>query len=82
MLELSLVIISQIVFSLARILNVRYTANDDVVKTILTGLVVKGCWLVGSAIGIKSVYDKDWLIIFMYLFSGIIGEILAFRVKL
>lgn len=80
--ELSLLIVSQLIFSFSRLLNVRYTTRDKVLMTILTGVIIKMSWLVGAAIGIKSVYNLDWFMISAYLISGIIGELIAFRIKL
>lgn len=77
-----IVIISQFLFSFCRLLNIRYTAKDKVLLSLLTSLVVKLSWLVSSAIGIKSVLDYDYLIIAVYVLSGLLGEWISFKINI
>ena len=59
MIELIILFISQLIFSFARTLNVRYTANENVLKSILTSTLIKITWLVSSSLGVKGVLDGD-----------------------
>jgi len=77
-----LVIISQFLFSFCRLLNIRYTAKDKILPSILTSFIVKLSWLVSAAIGIKSVYEYDYVVIIIYILSGLIGEWISFKIKI
>lgn len=72
--ELIILFISQLIFSFARTLNVRYTANENVLKSILTSTLIKITWLVSSSLGVKGVLDGDVTLMLVYVISGILGD--------
>jgi len=74
-------IISQIVFSFSRTLNVRYTAKERITQTIISGVVIKLSWLVSSAIGINALINQDYLTATIYVVSGVLGDYLSFKIK-
>lgn len=80
--EILTLFFSQLIFSFARTLNVRYTSKDMVTMSIITSTAIKLSWLVSSAIGIKAVIDVDFLTMFVYVFSGLIGDYVSFKVKI
>lgn len=80
--EILLVILSQFLFSFCRLLNVRYTAKERIIPTLITSFFVKASWLVGSAIGVKSVLEFDYIVIIAYVLSGLIGEWISFKIKI
>jgi predicted small integral membrane protein len=77
-----IVIITQFLFSFCRLLNIRYTAKDKIALSLLTSFVVKLSWLVSASIGIKSIYEYDYVIIIVYILSGLIGEYISFLIKI
>jgi len=80
--ELVILFISQLVFSFSRTLNVRYTAKENVLKSITTSVFIKITWLISSSLGVKGVLDGDYLLIFVYIVSGILGDYLSFKIKI
>ena len=76
-----ILIISQIVFSFSRTLNVRYTAKERIAQTLVTGGVIKIAWLVSSAIGINALINQDYITALIYVLSGLIGDYLSFKIK-
>ena len=75
-------IISQLVFSFSRTINVRYTAKENVRMGVITSTIVKITWLVSSSIGIDSMIKLDYFMIIIYIVSGIIGDYLSFKIKI
>jgi len=76
-----ILIISQIVFSFSRTLNVRYTAKERIAQTLISGVVIKLSWLVSSAIGINALINQDYLTATIYVVSGVLGDYLSFKIK-
>lgn len=76
-----ILIISQIVFSFSRTLNVRYTAKERILQTLVTSGVIKVSWLVSSTIGIKALINQDYTTATIYVLSGLIGDYLSFKIK-
>lgn len=80
--ELIILIVSQMIFSFTRTLNVRYTAKDMIFMGILTSTFVKLSWLISASIGVNSIIDKDWTTAIVYIISGLIGDYLSFKIKI
>ena len=49
---------------------------------LITGLITKSTWLVSSAIGINSIINQDWINVFVYIVSGLIGDYIAMKIKI
>ena len=79
--ELAILVVSQVLFSFSRTLNVRYTAKDKVLLGVITSCLIKLTWLISATIGVNSVIDKDWVTVSIYVFSGLVGDYLSFKVK-
>ena len=82
MIELLILIVSQLTFSFSRTLNVRYTSKDMVFMTILTGVVIKTTWLISSYIGISAIINENYITAIFYVLSGVLGDYLSFKVKI
>lgn len=80
--EILLVVFSQFLFSFCRLLNVRYTAKEKIALTLITSFFVKSSWLISSAIGVKSVLEYNYVVIIAYVLSGLIGELISFKIKI
>jgi hypothetical protein len=74
-------ILSQVIFSFSRTLNVRYTAKDNVLMGVATSTVIKMTWLVSTSIGVNSAIERDWVTLIIYVGSGVIGDYLSFQIK-
>ena len=76
-----MVFLTQISFIFTRTLNVIYTAEHNVVGTLISGVFVHLCWLLGIAIGVKSVMFLDWWVIACSLIGGLLGAYMGIRLK-
>lgn len=77
-----LLIISQLVFSFTRTLNVRYTSKDRVLMSIITSTIIKATWLLSTYIGVTALMDGSILTCLVYVCSGVLGDWLSFKVKI
>ena len=80
--ELLTLFASQLVFTFSRTMSVRYTAMGRVWGVIISGVFIKGTWLISSYIGVKAMFDKDPVMIIAYVLSGVVGEYIAMRIKI
>ena len=74
--------ISQLIFSFCRTINVRYTANGNILGSVLTSTLVKVSWLFGSALGIQAMTTGDIIPAATYVMFGVLGDYLSMKVKI
>jgi hypothetical protein len=79
--EYTILILSNFIFSLTRTLNVRYTAKDKIIPSLITSTVIKITWLVGIYFGIKGLNTQDYTLLILWLISGVMGDRIAFMFK-
>lgn len=75
--EKLILIISQLLFSYFRTVNVIHNSKGLVAKSLFSGTMVKVTWLVSTYLGVNSLITKDYFMVFLYLLSGIIGDYLG-----
>lgn len=75
--EKIILIISQLLFSYFRTTNVIHNSKGLILKSILSGLMIKITWLVSTYLGVNSLITKDYLMIILYLISGVAGDYLG-----
>jgi hypothetical protein len=75
-------IISQLIFSFTRTLNVRYVAQEKIFMAVLTSSIVKISWLVSTAIGINSMINLDILLVLVFVISGVLGDWFSFLIPI
>lgn len=80
--EIIILIISQIVFSFSRNLNVRYTSRDSVLMALISSVVTKVVWLVVIYIGVNAIMMENYFTVAVFIVSGVFGDWLSFKVKL
>lgn len=81
MLDILLILGSQLSFGFLRTLNVRYAANEKMTATLITSFGIKVTWLIGTYYGVKSMLDIDILNLSVYLIAGVVGDRLSFFIK-
>jgi len=74
-----IVLFTQVVFLFFRTLNVIYTAERKVLKSIVTGNIIGITWLVSIAIGANAILTLQWQPIVGHLIGGTIGVFLGFK---
>lgn len=80
--KILIVFISQLVFGFVRNLNTRYVSKGLVVKSVITGFLVKSTWLVASYLGISALMDENYIIPAAYVVGGVLGDYLSFKIKI
>lgn len=53
----------------------------QVVKSMFYTFAIQASWLISSAIGISAFLDGNVLVVAFYLFSGVVGTWLNFKIK-
>ena len=76
-----MVIISQLLFSFMRVLNIKYITNGNIKMTLLTSFMIKKTALIGIYFSITSLINLDYKITIVYLISGITGEYIALKLN-
>jgi hypothetical protein len=76
-----LLIVSQFLFGLSRTLNVKYISKGNITMSMVTSFLIKGTWLISSAIGVKSVLDGDITTALVYISSAMFGDYVALKMK-
>lgn len=74
------VFITQFAFIFFKYLNIRVIAKEHIFKSVFMTFLIQSTWLVSTAIGVKAVWDAEAVIIIAYLFSGMLGSYLSFKV--
>ncbi len=77
--EKIILIVSQLVFSYARTVNVIHNSKGLMIPSLISGTVVKITWLISTALGVNALITKDYLSIIFYLSAGILGDYLALK---
>lgn len=75
--DIIVLIISQIAFGWGRTKNVQYIAQKHVVYALLTSTLTKASWLLTTFLGLKGLYESDWVLTVIWLLAGILGDYLA-----
>lgn len=82
MIEIIILIVTQLAFSVARNLNFQYVYNKDMIMTIISSTVIKATALISTWIGIDSLINGDILMVVVYLVSGSLGDYISLKIKL
>ena len=77
--EKVVLVLSQLVFSYARTVNVIHNSRSLMIPSLISGTVVKISWLVSTYLGVNSLVTKDYLSVFLYLLAGVLGDYLAIK---
>lgn len=75
--EKLILVISQLLFSYFRTVNVIHNSKGMILQSLFSGTMVKITWLISTYLGVNSLITKDYIMIFLYLISGILGNYLG-----
>jgi hypothetical protein len=73
--------ISQMALVFFKHINIRVIVKEQILKSMFYTSLIQASWLIGSAIGINAYLDNNWLIVFVYIISGVVGTYLNFKIK-
>lgn len=71
--EIILIIVSQFAFVFVRTLNIKYTAHDNLLGAMITGLMINVLWITTTYYGIKAFNENNLLLATAYLSGGQLG---------
>lgn len=77
--EKVILIISQLIFSYARTINVVHNSKGLLVPSLVSGTIVKMTWIVSTYLGVNAFITKDYVCILLYLVAGLLGDYLALK---
>lgn len=69
--------IIQIAFNLLKILEIKFSYEQDMKMTIIIGFLLSIVWLFSTAIGVNAVIKLDYVMMVVYIISSVFGKILA-----
>jgi hypothetical protein len=81
LLQIAAVSISQMALVFFKQLNIRTIVKHRIYVSMLITFMTQVAWLVSSALGINAFLNDNWLIVGVYLLSGVIGTYLNFKVR-
>ena len=77
--EKVILILSQLIFSYARTVNVIHNSKGLMIPSLISGTVVKITWLLSTYLGVNALITKDYLSVVLYLLAGVLGDYLALK---
>lgn len=73
--------IIQIAFNLLKILEIKFSYEQDMKMTIIIGFLLSIVWLFSTAIGVNAVIKLDYVMMIVYIISSVFGKILALHLQ-
>jgi hypothetical protein len=81
MMEYFLLALIQISFNLLKILEIKFSYDEDMKNTIIIGILLSIVWLFSTAIGVSAVIKLDYNMMIVYVLSSTLGKILALKLQ-
>lgn len=73
--------LSQMLLVFFKHINIRVIVAKQVVRTMFYTFLIQAAWLVSSAIGINALLEHNYIVVGFYLWSGVLGAYLNFKIK-
>jgi hypothetical protein len=71
----------QISFNLLKVLEIKYSYDENMKMTIIVGFFLAIVWLLSTAIGVSAVIKLDYLMMIVYVLSSVFGKIMAIKMQ-
>jgi hypothetical protein len=71
----------QVIQNILKILEIKYSYDDEIIPTLIVGFFGITSWLCSTALGISAVLENDWVMAAVYVLSGLLGKYLAIKLK-
>jgi hypothetical protein len=81
LLQIIAVSVSQMALVFFKHVNIRVIVAKQVVKSMFYTFAIQASWLISSAIGISAFLQHNYIVVVVYLVSGVIGTWLNFKIK-
>lgn len=73
--------IIQMLFNSLKILEIKYSYDRDIKKTMIVGFALTIVWLFSTALGVSAVIDMDYIMMAVYVVFSMIGKYLALKLQ-
>ncbi len=81
LLQIIAVSVSQMALVFFKHVNIRVIVAKQAVKSMFYTFAIQASWLISSAIGISAFLQHNYIVVVVYLASGVIGTWLNFKIK-
>jgi hypothetical protein len=71
----------QISFNLLKVLEIKYSYDQDMKMTLIVGFFLAIVWLFSTAIGVSAVIQLDYIMMVDYVISSLFGKYLALKLS-
>lgn len=72
-----LVALLQIIFSVLKVFDVKWSYDNKIVKLTILNFIMSGVWIIGTALGVGAVIDGDIYMMVIYIVFGGVGKPIA-----
>ena len=79
MVDYILVAIFQLLFSILKVFDVKWSYENKVTQLTILNFFMSAIWILGTALGISAVIEGDVIMMGIYVFFGGIGKVIAIR---
>ena len=76
-----LLAVIQVAFNLLKLLEIKYSYDEDMKRTLIVGFFLAIVWLFSTAIGVSAVIQLDYIMMIVYVISSMFGKYLALRLR-
>jgi hypothetical protein len=76
-----LLAVIQVAFNLLKLLEIKYSYDEDMKRTLIVGFFLAIVWLFSTAIGVSAVIQLDYIMMIDYVISSMFGKYLALRLR-
>lgn len=73
------VAILQMILSICKVYEVRWSYEDEVTKLTFLSFLMAFVWIMGTAIGVNAVINGDYLMMVVYVLFGGLGKVIAIK---
>lgn len=71
----------QMLFNTLKILEIKYSYDRDMKKTMLTGFALTIVWLFSTALGVSAVIEMDYYMMGVYIVFSMLGKYIALKLQ-
>ena len=68
-------------FNTLKILEIKYSYDRDMKKTMLTGFALTIVWLFSTALGVSAVIEMDYYMMGVYIVFSMLGKYIALKLQ-
>ena len=71
----------QMLFNTLKILEIKYSYDRDMRKTMLIGFALTIVWLFSTALGVSAVIEMDYYMMGVYIVFSMLGKYIALKLQ-